>query len=136
MGRRIAGLSVGFLLCLVTGAMAQDAATIDEAFKNGKISGEIGMYFESTDKDAAGADTGWATSYFTLKYVTQPWNDLTLGTRFFAHGDVYSDADTPGVDPYSIDIEKKVTLPELYLNYSFGDAGSGITAGSVDLASG
>ena len=107
---------------------AEEAETIEEAFKNGKVKGTIGSYFEYTDKDAADNDYGWATGYLTLKYETQKWNRLKMGARFFAHGQLYSDHDNGTTDPFESDIESKYTLPELYLNYGFAE-NSGVTVG-------
>jgi len=107
---------------------ADEAKTIEEAFKNGKIKGTIGSYFEYTDKEVADSDYGWATGYLTLKYETQKWNRLSMGARFFAHGQLYSHHDNGTSDPFQSDIETKCTLPELYLNYGFAE-NSGVTVG-------
>lgn len=111
-------------LCFVfsTKSFAESAESIDEAFKGGKISGEIGSYFEFTNMDAENSNFGWSTAYLTLKYETMSWNQLTFGSRFFAHGELYNDNDDSITDPYTVDIETKITLPELYLNYAFLDS--------------
>ena len=107
---------------------ADEAETIEEAFKNGKVKGTIGSYFEYTDKEVANSNYGWATGYLTLKYETQKWNRLGMGTRFFAHGQLYSDHDNGTSNPFESDVETKCTLPELYLNYGFAE-NSGVTIG-------
>ncbi len=107
---------------------AEDAETIGDAFKNGKVKGTIGSYCEFTKADADESDYGWGTSYFTLKYETQKWNCLSLGARFFVHGRLYSEHDNSTRDPFESDVETQNTLPELYLNYSFAEK-SRITVG-------
>jgi hypothetical protein len=129
-------MAMGFLVIsfLVAGksSFAQETAeTVEDAFKNGKISGTIGSYFEYVEKDAQDADYGWATGYLTLKYETARWNDLLFGARFFAHGQMYSDHEDGTTDPFDADIESQYTLPELYLDYGFAEA-SRVRAGRWD----
>ncbi|MFH2145180.1 MAG: hypothetical protein ABII75_04020 [Candidatus Omnitrophota bacterium] len=118
------GLSILLVMCLfgvfvsAVVCFAEDAATIEDALANAKINGETGSYFEFTDADAVDSDFGWSTGYLTLKYETQSWKRLKLGTRFFAHGQLYSDHDNTTTDPFDADIETPYTLPEFYLNYS------------------
>lgn len=100
---------------------AEEADTIENAFRQGKISGEIGNYFEYVDRDAEDSDSGWSTAYLTLKYETLSWNRLAFGARFFAHGQLYSDHENGTTDPYEVDIETNFTLPEMYLSYGFLD---------------
>jgi hypothetical protein len=103
---------------------AEQAGTIEEAFRNATINGTIGSYFEFTDREAENGDFGWTTGYLTLKYETLGWNGLKMGARFFAHGELYSDHDDGVTDPFDADIESKYTLPELYLDYMFTDRSS------------
>ena len=115
------------LMLMFSGVVrAEGTLTIEDAFKNGFVSGEIGTYIERRDNDGA-ANYGWGTAYATVKYVTDTWNNLEAGIRFFAHGEIYNQSDN-GTDYFDSDIEKKVTLPELYLSYGFGES-SNVTAG-------
>lgn len=107
---------------------SETAASIIEAFEGGNSSGTIGSYFEYTSSDMADNDSGWSNAYFTLKYETLNWKNLTFGARFWAHEELYSDHDNGTTDPFAVDIETKFTLPEFYLTYGFGE-GSSATIG-------
>jgi hypothetical protein len=110
------------LSALSLGGAATFAASesIDDAFKNGKFKGTIGTYFEQTDADADGKDFGWQTGYFLLKYETDSYKNLKLGMQFLGHTQIYNDLQN-GADKYESDIEDKIGMPELYLDYSFTD---------------
>ena len=108
-----------FIMLSMDVCIAEEADTIEKAFKGGKVSGTIGHYFEFTTKDADDSDFGWSTASLTLKYETLSWNRLKFGARFFAHGELFNDHDDGTTDPYESDIETKFTLPEMYLNYGF-----------------
>ena len=99
--------------------IAKEANTIEEIFRQGKISGEIGDYFEFVEREASDSNSGWSTAHISLKYETLPWNHLKFGARFWAHGELYNDHDDSTTDTYEIDIENKFTLPEMYLDYGF-----------------
>jgi len=114
-----------FIMLSMNVCIAEEADTIEKAFKGGNVSGTIGNYFEFTKKDADDSDFGWSTAYITLKHETLSWNRLKFGARFFAHGQLYNDHDDGAADPYEADIETKFTLPEMYLNYSFLENSSG-----------
>jgi len=125
-------LTVSFLGLLVSAVcLAGQAETIEEAFGNATVKGTAGSYFEFTDAEAVNSNFGWATGYLTLKYETQSWHRLNMGTRFFAHGQLYSDHDNGTSDPFESDIESPYTLPELYLNCGFAE-GSSLTIGRWD----
>ena len=120
-------------LCLMAAniSFAEDAETVEDAFRNGTFSGTIGSYYEFVNRDADSTDDGWATAYITLKYETLSWKQLKMGARFFAHGQLYSDDDDGVTDPFDVDIESKYTLPELYLNFALTEASS-VTVGRWD----
>jgi len=124
-------LLVGFFIFFTGIGFSQEESSLESAFKNGKISGEIGNYFEYLRVNSANSNYGWSSAYLTLKYETAKWNNLKLGARFFAHGELYSDHDNGSTDPFAADIEKKYTLPELYLNYGFSE-NSDIVIGRFD----
>lgn len=124
-------LSVFFVFAVAAPVLAESADTIEDAFKEGNFSGTIGNYFEYSNLDADDSDYGWSSTYFTLKYETASWNNLKFGARFFAHGETFNDNDDSVTDPFDADIETKTTLPELYLDYSFGE-GSSVRVGRYD----
>ncbi|MGL4854154.1 MAG: hypothetical protein ACRC37_02755, partial [Lentisphaeria bacterium] len=94
-----------------------------DAFKNGKVSGEVGSYFETTGfKKDRSEDYGWQNVYMGLKYETAKWNNLKLGAQFFAHGKAFDDNSTKSNGSYDkgykTDIEENYALAELYLDWS------------------
>lgn len=117
-----------FCQMMMNVSFAQEAETIGNAFREGKISGTIGSYYEYVNRDADDSDGGWATAYFTLKYETLSWKGLKFGARGFVRGELYSDDDDGVTDPFDVDVESKYTLPELYLSYGFAER-SNVTAG-------
>jgi hypothetical protein len=120
-------LLIGFGMIVTGVCFADSTVTIEEAVKNGKISGEVGSYFEQTDAKGVNTNYGWATGYTTLKYETGEWNRIKTGARFFGHHQLYNDS-SDGSDPFNVDIEKEYTLPELYLQMGFAKD-SYVTAG-------
>lgn len=127
--------SLGICFCLVNSATgfseetrSEKANTIIQAFKEGTVKGTIGNYYESTDAEASDSSFSWSTTYLTVKYETLSWNRLKLGSAFFIHGEIHSDHDNNTTDPFDTDVEEAITLPELYLNYGFGQDSS-LTAG-------
>lgn len=126
-GFKYLGLSILFGLLFVGTSIAQEAMSLEDAIKGGKVSGTVGNYFEYKDVNV-GTNAGWSTTYLTLKYETAAWNGLKAGARFFAHGDSYNEAEGSTADPFNVDIEKEFTLPELYLTYMFLE-NSNVTAG-------
>ncbi len=108
-----------FIISLANVCIAKEVDTVKEAFTKGNVSIIIGNYFEFTSADADNSSYGWSNAYLTLKHETLSWNRFKFGARFFAHGELYSDHDNDTTDPYRVDIEKNVTLPEMYLSYGF-----------------
>ncbi|MBU0468846.1 MAG: hypothetical protein KKD07_04240 [Candidatus Omnitrophica bacterium] len=123
-------LFFAFVLMFSGSVFADGAQEFKNAFADGKFSGEIGSYFEYKANEASDTNTGWANAYLTFKYETLAWNNLQFGTRFFAHGQLYNEAQNSS-DPFGADVESEFTLPELYLNYGFGDS-SNVRAGRFD----
>ena len=117
-----------FFLAMVNVSFGQEAETIENAIKKGKISGAIGSYYEFVIKDAENSDDGWSTAYFTLKYETLSWKGVKFGARGFVHGELYSYDEDGMTDPFDVDVESQFTLPELYFNYAFTE-NSNVTAG-------
>ncbi len=105
----------------------EPAATVKDAFANGRLKGTIGSYYEYVDKDADDKNTTWATGYIFLKYQTAEWNRFYFGTAFLGHNQLHNDADD-GSDPYAKDIETRYAMPEAYLGVRVGEK-SHIVAG-------
>lgn len=113
-----------------TTEVAGSDISIEEAFAQGKVSGAIGSYVEIKDREGGLENFDWTTAYLTLKYETAKYKGLSLGARFFAHSEVSQNSGN-GVNYYDVDIEKKYTLPELYLALDYLES-SKVVVGRFD----
>lgn len=126
--KKVAALTVMLIMFAGSACFAEEGNTIVGALKGGKISGTIGNYYEYVSREADNSDSGWSSTYITMKYETLKWNNLKFGARFWFHGKVYSYDEDGVTDAFDADIETDFTLPEMYLNYSFLE-NSSATAG-------
>ncbi len=62
---------------LTTGALA-DSSSIKDAFANGKVSGDISIYTESTDLNNGNEDTGFTNSSIGIQYETDSFNGFKI----------------------------------------------------------
>lgn len=75
-----------------------NAQSLNEALKNGKVSGEVAATYENRnfDRKINGdniyyQDTAYSVASFALKYETGVWNDLSLTSKFRAYGTIYEE---------------------------------------------
>lgn len=105
--------------------VALNAASIDEAFVDGKVSGQIRAAYVSqnnkVDTDTYGTSIGGI-----LKYETAVWNDITLGVGAyvsqklnFATGDF--DEGKANSDLFGEDTKSYAYIGEGYIDYSAND---------------
>ncbi|MDO9306138.1 MAG: OprD family outer membrane porin [Sulfuricurvum sp.] len=105
--------------------VALNAASIDEAFVDGKVSGQIRAAYVSqnnkVDTDTYGTSIGGI-----LKYETAAWNDITLGVGAyvsqklnFATGDF--DEGKANSDLFGEDTKSYAYIGEGYIDYSAND---------------
>ena len=105
--------------------VALNAASIDEAFVDGKVSGQIRAAYVSqnnkVDTDTYGTSIGGI-----LKYETTAWNDITLGVGAyvsqklnFATGDF--DEGKANSDLFGEDTKSYAYIGEGYIDYSAND---------------
>ncbi len=119
MGKYLKILGVCSLLvfvCLVGRSFSEEADTLYDAVKGGKVSGTLGSYYEFIDKDAIDSNSSWQNIYATVKYETLTFKRAKIGARFFVHQEYNSTHDDGVTIPYEGDVEDDLTLPELYLN--------------------
>ncbi|MGB0990343.1 MAG: major outer membrane protein, partial [Halarcobacter sp.] len=74
-------LKLSMIAALAVGACSVvNADTLEQALKNGKVSGEVTATYEQRDMDKVDSqyyqDTGYAVGSFALKYETGTWNNL------------------------------------------------------------
>jgi hypothetical protein len=75
-----------------------NAQSLNEALKNGKVSGEVAATYENRnfDRKVNGdniyyQDTAYSIGSFALKYETSVWNNLSLTSKFRAYGTIYEE---------------------------------------------
>ena len=82
----------------ITTATSACAVSLNEALKNGTLSGEFTATYENRDfnKEIANSyyqNTAYSIGSFALKYETAVWNNLQLTSKFRAYGTLYEDSD-------------------------------------------
>ena len=65
--------------------LSADSSTLDEAFKNGKVSGEISAYTTAADNGGATADSGYSLANITLGFETASLNGFKGAVGFMAN---------------------------------------------------
>lgn len=63
---------------LVLTSAAYAANSVDEAFKNGKVSGDISVHHQAWDNGNGNADSGFTAGTFGLNYSTDSFNGFTV----------------------------------------------------------
>lgn len=102
---------------------ALSGANIDEAFKTGKVSGQIRAAYVNQD-NAIGDDT-YATSLGgQLKYETGTWNDIKFGVAAYISQKLpfaTGDKEKANNDLFADNADSYVYLGEAYVDYSAND---------------
>jgi hypothetical protein len=114
---KLAKLSLAAIVVagLATSTFAAD--TLADAFKNGKVKGEIKAYY--FDKDSGTKTADIFTTGLTLGYVTDAYNGLTFGATFQSNYAPFADSDAKTMfagDEYG----SGAVLSEAYLAYGIG----------------
>ena len=120
----IAALAVG--VCSVS-----SAESLQEALKNGKVSGEVTATYEQRDFDKVESkyyqNTGYSVGSFALKYETGTWNNLSLTSKFRAYKTIFEDDKNSTTSHgtgdaterfYADGKNKTIEAEELYLTYT------------------
>ena len=109
---------------LLFGVSANAADTLEEAFSQGKTSGQIRLFYITRDRSGTIGDTQTDRSAFAggghLKFETAPLNGLSFGVAYYSTGSLGLDSDTKDkVNPslYGEDKRGYAVLGEAYLKY-------------------
>ena len=97
------------------------ADTLADAFKQGKVSGELKAWYWDQTVDTAGASTNAniINTAIELGYVTDTFYGLKMGVTFQSNATPFSDADAKEVYKYE-QWASGSTLSEVYLGYAMG----------------
>ena len=113
------------LLSMLFGMNATAEGSITDAFKNGKVKGQVAAYYEVFDvpdnSDNSQDGDSFAVATLKLKYETAKWNNLQLGAEVFAASQLYDHGGEFGGDfDKAGDKDNTLTaLSEIYLKYYF-----------------
>lgn len=111
------------LLISMAAASALSAASIDEAIKAGKVSGQVRAAYVDQD-NAIGVDTYGTSLGGQLKYETGAWNDIKLGVAAYVSQKIpfaTGDNDKANNDLFANNADSYVYLGEAYIDYSVND---------------
>ena len=127
-GKKISLVACGLIL---SSSMAFGAETIDSAFKEGKVSGSLGIYGEKYDHKGGTEDTGFGNGQATVAFETASFYGLSAKAEFKGNLDLgeVSNGDRETGAPF----ENNSLMTEAYIKYSM--EGLSISAGrqAVDL---
>ena len=113
--------TLGIMLTWLLGASAfADSDTLQGAITNGTIKGTVGTYMEYMDYSASRNDYGWGTGYVQLKAESDRYLRTKLGISVIGHQPLWA-SEVPGEDHYQNDMEKRIGIPELYLDFGLTD---------------
>lgn len=121
-------------LIALTVVTALSAGNIDDAFKSGKVSGQIRAAYVSQD-NALSPDTYGTSLGGQLKYETGTWNDIKLGAAAYISQKLpfaTGDGDKANNDLFANDADSYVYLGEAYVDYSVNDFGLRIGRQQID----
>lgn len=78
------GQTISLVACglLLSSSMAFGADTIDSAFKEGKVSGSLGLYGEKYDYKGGDEDTGFGNGQATVGFETASFHGLSAKAEF------------------------------------------------------
>lgn len=124
-GKKISLVACGLIL---SSSMVFGAETIDSAFKEGKVSGSLGLYGEKHDYKGA-EDTGFGNGQATIGFETASFHGLSAKAEFKGNLDLgeVSNGDRDN------SFENNSLMTEAYLKYAM--EGFSLTAGrqAIDL---
>lgn len=127
-GKKISLVACGLIL---SSSMVFGAETIDSAFKEGKVSGSLGLYGEKYDYKGGDEDTGFGNGQATVGFETASFYGLSAKAEFKGNLDLgeVSNGDRETGAPF----ENNSLMTEAYIKYSM--EGLSISAGrqAVDL---
>lgn len=125
------GQTISLVACglLLSSSMAFGADTIDSAFKEGKVSGSLGLYGEKYDYKGGAEDTGFGNGQATVGFETASFHGLSAKAEFKGNlelGEV-SNGDREN------SFQNNSLMTEAYIKYAM--EGFSLTAGrqAIDL---
>jgi hypothetical protein len=107
-------------LCALTlGATSAFAASdsIEDAFKNGTYTANVGMHFSLKESEVDAPDSGLATGFLEFNYESDSFRGFKVGADMFGLTEIWEDED----DNWDSTYDEKAFLRELWLSYTCGE---------------
>ncbi|AXH15705.1 hypothetical protein CP985_05120 [Malaciobacter mytili LMG 24559] len=98
---------------LCTTSLFADSTSIDEAFKNGKVSGDISVHYETWNKKGGEEDSGFSTPSVGLKFETDTYKGFQAGVAFRGNTELSEE----NHDDYEATMQKDGSVTEAYVQY-------------------
>ena len=122
-------IRISLLTCIaLSSAIHADTTSLNEAFSNGKVSGEISAYTKSTNNSGATANSGYSNGSISLAYETASFNGVKGSLGFISN--IKIDEEKSG--DYGINTPKSV-LNIANINYANDDFTLTIGKQAIDL---
>lgn len=125
-GKKISLVACGLIL---SSSMAFGAETIDSAFKEGKVSGSLGLYGEKYDYKGGDEDTGFGNGQATVGFETASFHGVSAKAEFKGNLDLGEVSNGDRDNSFA----NNSLMTEAYLKYAM--EGFSLTAGrqAIDL---
>lgn len=99
---------------VLAGNVMADSSTLEDAFKNGKTSGELSAYFTQADNGGATADSGYSLGSVSLGFETDTMGGVKAAVGFMANTEFSEKED----GDYSAGDEPKAIMNIANLSYA------------------
>lgn len=116
---QIAKLSVAAAIVLGLSGSVYAADTLADAFKNGKVNGELKAWYWDKTEDNSNANYNITNFAIELGYVTDSFYGLRMGVTFQGNATPFAEADAKTGYKYE-EWASGSTLSEAYLGYTIG----------------
>ena len=116
---QIAKLSVATAIVLGLSGSVYAADTLADAFKNGKVNGELKAWYWDKTEDNSNANYNITNFAIELGYVTDSFYGLRMGVTFQGNATPFAEVDAKTGYKYE-EWASGSTLSEAYLGYTIG----------------
>lgn len=117
---KLAKLSLAAIVVAGLTTSSFGADTLADAFKNGKVNGELRAWYFERDRDAAGESADIFNTGLRLTYITSPLYGFSLGATLQSNFTPFADEDAKVV--YEDEMYGSgAQLSEAYVNYKVGN---------------
>lgn len=102
---------------LLASSLLANSITVEEALKNGKISGEVSLYLEQANNNGSTKDSGYSNGSLSLGYETVSFDGFKASLGFISNTELSEKAE----DDYSDGSTPKSVMHTANINYTNDD---------------